>query len=175
MNKLIVTCLVFGSIFLISCLAIGSFYNTALSFNKTIEAQVINMQAKYNEYFTKVKEAAQVPTAQMAKLKEFYDEIVKSRSSEGAMFKFIAENNPNINQDTYVEIQRIIEASRSEIYDTQRVHIDTVREYNTYIATFPNNIINNLFHYTQKIATVLISDNVKDLFKENKDKVMEIF
>jgi hypothetical protein len=92
------------------------------------------------------------------------------------MFKWISESNPNINQETYVEIQRIIAAGRSEIYNIQKVHIDTVRQYNTSLITFPNSVVNDLFfRFKQKSPTVPIVSNVELIFESGKDQVMEVF
>jgi hypothetical protein len=161
---------------LLSVSGIVSFRNECVSFDKTITAQVSDMKAKHNEYFTKVKEAAQVPEHQLDKLKTFYDKIVAGRSAEGAMFKWISENNPSINQETFVELQRIIASGRSEIYNIQKIHIDTVREYNTYIVVFPNTLVNRLFfNFTSKEPTLPIASNVDEIFKTKEDKVIEIF
>lgn len=153
-----------------------SFRNDIVALDNTITAQVSDMKASYNTYFTKVKEAAQVPQEQMAQLKEFYDKVVTGRSTDGAMFKFIAESNPNIDQSTYVEIQRIIAAGRADIYDIQKVHIDTVREYNTRLVTWPNSSINDLFfHFISKEPTLPIASNVDLIFETKQDKPIEIF
>ena len=172
MLSLLAVLILIGSIVMFSIIG---FRNECVNFDKTIGAQVTDMKAKYNEYFLKVKESAQVPEAQMSKLKEFYDTLIKGRAADGAMMKWITESNIPINQDTYVEIQRIIASGRSEIYGIQKVHIDTVREYNTYIKIFPNNMINCLFDYTDKTATVPITENVDKIFTTGKDEVIKVF
>ena len=161
-----------GCLFAFSCV---DFKNQSVSFEQTIKAQVEDMGAKYNEYFTKVKEVAQVPKQQMSTLKEFYDTLVTGRKTNGEMMKWISESNPEINQDTFVELQRIISAGRESIYSIQKRHIDTVREYNTFINVFPNSFINGLFFkYTEKEPTVPISDMAKEVM-ETGDKVLEVF
>ena len=152
-----------------------SFRNEVISLTKTIEAQVTDMKAKYNEYFLKVKEAAQVPERQLEQLKEVYDKVVSGRATDGAMMKWIQENNPNIDQSTYVELQRIIASGRSDIYSIQKIHIDTVREYNTFITLFPNNLYNSFFKFKSFTPTVPIVENVDNIFKSGKDEVMKVF
>lgn len=152
------------------------FKNKNVVFNNTITAQVDDMKAKYNEYFLKVKECAKVPTEQMEKIKEIYDAIITGRKNGGEMFRFITENNIPINQDTYVEIQRIIASGRAEIYNIQKVHIDTVREYNSYIEVFPNNIINSMFfNFKRKEPTLPIAEKVSNIFETKVDQEVEIF
>jgi hypothetical protein len=155
--------------------SIVGFRNEGVAFQKTIAAQVTDMKAKYNEYFLKVREVAQVPKEQMEQLKSFYDKLITGRATDGAMFKFIAEQNPNIDQSTYVQIQRVIAAGRSEIYGVQRVHIDTVREYNTFITIFPNNMMAGLFNFQQIEATVPIADSVNTIFSTKVDQEINIF
>lgn len=178
-KKTIITLSVLGSITLIMLLTISgivSFRNECVSFDKTIVAQVSDMKAKYNEYFLKVKEAAQVPEHQLNKLKTFYDEIVKGRSAEGAMFKWISENNPSINQETFIELQRIIASGRAEIYNIQKIHIDTVREYNTYIIVFPNTLVNHIFfNFSSKEPTLPIISNVDKIFETKQDQILKVF
>lgn len=151
------------------------FKNDCVTFNKTIEAQVSDMKAKYNEYFLKVQEVSKVPTEQMAQLQKFYEIMIKGRETDGAMFKMITESNPSINQDTYVQIQRIIAAGRADIYQIQKTHIDTVREYNTFIAMFPNSIFAGFFGFKSVIPTVPVSDSVKTIFETGTDKEIELF
>lgn len=178
-KKSIIVLSILGAVALVLLLltsGIISFRNECVSFDKTIIAQVSDMKAKYNEYFLKVKEAAQVPEHQLEKLKEFYDKIVKGRSTEGAMFKWIAENNPSINQETFVELQRIIASGRAEIYNIQKIHIDTVREYNTYIVVFPNTLTNRIFfNFSLKEPTLPIISNVDEIFETKQDKILQVF
>lgn len=162
---------------LVGFASIIGFRNDCVSMQKTIDAQVTDMKAKYNEFFTKVKEVAQVPKEQMSQLKEFYDKLVTGRqSSAGEMMRWISESNPNIDQSTYVEIQRIIAAGRSEIYNIQKVHIDTVRAYNTALVTFPNTLINSIFfRFEERKATVPIASNVDTIFNTGVDQPMSVF
>ena len=156
--------------------SIVSFRNTMVEFDKRIDKQVIEMKASYNKYLLQVKEAAQVPDRQMAKLTALYDKLLQGRKAEGAMMKWITESNPSVNQDTFVQIQRIVEAGRGQIFSLQQVHIDTVREYNTLIAVFPNNIVNNIFlHRSSVTATIPLADGVQEIYKTNKDKEVTIF
>lgn len=170
---------IIGITILVLALIIGGtvlgFRNEAMSFNKTIAAQVQDMQAKYNEYFLKVREAAQVPANQMEALKDIYDKLISGRSADGAMMKWISESNVQIDQSTYVEIQRIISSGRAEIYNIQKVHIDTVREYNTYITLFPNNMVNGMFGYIEATPTVPIAGQVTDIFVTKVDKEIQVF
>jgi len=170
---------ILGATILLGLVTIGSiisFRNESVTFEKSITAQVSDMKANYNAYFLKVKESAQVPEHQMEQLKKFYDKIVSGRSAEGAMFKWISENNPQINQETFVELQRIIASGRSEIYNIQKVHIDTVREYNTFLTIFPNNFVNQVFfHFELKEPTLPIVSNVDEIFKTGQDKILQVF
>lgn len=151
------------------------FRNDAVTFQKTITAQISDMQAKYNEYFLKVKEAAQVPEEQMTRLKEFYDVLIQGRKQNTEMFRWIAEQNPEIKQETFIELQRIIASGRAEIYSIQKIHIDTVREYNTFLIIFPNNIVNNVFHFKTTNPTVPITENIREIFDSQKDKIIDVF
>jgi len=166
---------VVGFLILMGFFTFVGFKNQSVYFDKQISAQVENMEAKYNEYFLKVREIAKVPKEQMKQLKDLYQTLIEGRKSDGSMFKFISESNPEINQQTYVEIQRIISAGRADIYNIQKVHIDTVREYNTWILVFPNSIYAGFLNLKEKKPTVPLAENVSKIFESGVDREIEVF
>jgi hypothetical protein len=176
-SKILITIVIaIAMLALVAVANIISFNNAVVAFDNTITAQVSDMTANYNKYFNQVKESAQVPTQQIAKLKEIYELIISGRKSGNEMAKLIVEANLPIEQSTFIELQRIIVSGRNEIYMIQKIHIDTVREYNTYISIFPNNIINKTFmHKTKKTPTTPIISEVQEVFDSGKDKTVGVF
>jgi len=169
-------CIVVLAVLFFGVISIISMRNTVVVFEQQVDKQISEMKAKRNEYLTKVKESAQVPEKQMNKMTSLYDKLIQGRKSDGAMMKWITESNLNINQDTFVEIQRIVQAGRAEIFSIQQRHIDTIREYNTYIIVFPNNVVNSIFlHRSSMTPTVPLSDEVHEVYKTKTDKVVDIF
>jgi hypothetical protein len=111
----------------------GNFYENQLM---AISRNNENILAQYGQ---KVSEAAQVPSMQKDAIKELFQSANEARYGKDgskAMFQMLKEQNPNIEQATFVQLQRIIEAGRNEFTTNQTKLIDVRRSYETNLGTF---------------------------------------
>src|SRR3989344_623420 len=90
------------------------------------------------QYMQKVKETAQVPGMQRDDLIAVFTGANESRygkTGSAAVMQWIQEQNPNLDQATYVQIQRIIEAGRTEFRTAQTRLVDSKRAFRTQLGT----------------------------------------
>lgn len=91
------------------------------------------------QYMQRVKEAAQVPAMQRDDLIAVFTGANESRygkTGSAAVMQWIQEQNPNLDQATYVQIQRIIEAGREQFAKGQTRLVDAKRSYRTALGNF---------------------------------------
>lgn len=60
---------------------------------------------------------------------------------DGTLMKWIKESNPQFETSLYMKLANTIESKRGEFKNAQTELLDIVRDYNTYISVFPNNLI----------------------------------
>lgn len=63
----------------------------------------------------------------------------------------ISENYPNLKaNENFMQLQAQLEGTENRISTERKRFNDTVKEYNTYIRTFPRNLIANMFGFLPK-------------------------
>lgn len=114
-------------------------YNYGVRAEKAIEARYENLQNILGQYSLRVKEAAQVPGMQTQDLAELFTGALDARyggDGANAAMLWIQEQNPNLDQSTYLQIQRIIEGGRNKFENAQTEFLDVKREYETSLGLF---------------------------------------
>lgn len=109
-------------------------FNYGNEAERTIEAEYENLQNVLGQYSLKIKEAAQIPSLQTEDLATLFTGALDARyGSDGSQagFQWLKEQNPNLDQSTYVQIQRMIEAGRNKFENHQTKFLDTKRQYET--------------------------------------------
>jgi hypothetical protein len=126
----------------VGAVGIGSYvssYNFGNRSERAIEAGWENLQNILGQYSLKVKEAAQIPSMQTEDLAKLFTGSLEARygadGSQAAM-QWIREQNPLLDQSTYVKIQQIIEAGRNKFENEQTKFIDVKRVYETALGSF---------------------------------------
>lgn len=128
---------VVGILAVLGVTVIGSYvsnYNYGNEAEKTIVAEYENLHNVLGQYSVKVKEAAQIPSMQTEDLAKLFNGSIAARyGTDGsqATMQWLKEQNPNLDQSTYLQIQRIIEAGRDEFKNHQTKFIDSKRTYET--------------------------------------------
>jgi len=127
------------------------FSNDANRYEVQIKAKYTDNQNVYDNGWKKVKEMAQVPDMQVAGLKELYDSTMKGRYGAGgsqAMLQFIKEQNPNLDQGTYIKIQVAVEDFHNDFQSNQTQLISIKQSYEAYLtATTSGRFYNMIGHY----------------------------
>ena len=125
---------IFGSLAFVGITSYVSAYNYGNEAEKTIQAEYSNLSNVLGNYTTSIKEAAQIPAMQTEDLERLFTGSLEARygadGSQAAM-QWIREQNPNLDQSTYLQIQRMIEAGRNKFENHQTKFLDTKRVYET--------------------------------------------
>lgn len=97
-----------------------------------IKAEWENNENILAGYSQKIREAAQIPTMQRDDLVKIFTGTLGARygaNGSQASMQWIKEQNPNLDQKTYIKLQQIIEAGRDEFKNAQTKLIDKKRQY----------------------------------------------
>lgn len=116
-----------------------SYYNVGARSENAIKAQYENMENILAQYGTKIKEAAQIPNMQVDGLRKLFSGALESRYGKNgsqATMQWIKEQNPNLDQTTYLKLQQLIEAGRNKFENAQTRFIDAKRSYKTNLDLF---------------------------------------
>lgn len=118
--------------------AIISVYVTTYNYGNRAENKIVaeytNMENILAQYSLQIGEAAQVPGMQTADLVSIFTGTLEARyGADGsqAAFQWLQEQNPQLDQSTYVRIQTLIEGGRNRFENSQTRFIDTKRVYQT--------------------------------------------
>ena len=145
-----------------------------------IKAQFDQNKNNYDNYFKKLKEAAQVPDMYTKDLKEVYTAAISGRyGSNGsqATFQWLKEHNPNVDASLYKKIQQIIEAGRDNFEANQKMLVDKKRVYETTLNQFPGGLVAKLLGFPKidlskfKIVT---SDHTEEAFTKGKSDPIKL-
>lgn len=131
-------------------LTVLGYYNTAVQMETTITAQYEQNKNNYTKMFNSVKEAAQVPDMYIEGLKTVYDSAIRGRyGADGAkaMFTWIKEQNPQVDNTLFVKLQTMIEANRNDFEANQKTLIDKKQIYEVYYKQMPRGFVLQLLGF----------------------------
>jgi hypothetical protein len=131
---LIVLVAIFSAVAFVGVTSYVSAYNYGNEAEKSIKAEYANLSNVLGNYTTSIKEAGQIPAMQTEDLERLFTGSLEARygadGSQAAM-QWIREQNPNLDQSTYLKIQQMIEAGRNKFENHQQRFLDTLRVYET--------------------------------------------
>lgn len=108
--------------------------NMGARMENTIKAEYEDMQNILGQYAPKIRDALGVTELQTDAVLKVFTGANESRYGKGgsnATFQWIKEQNPNLDQTTFVKVQQLIEAGRNKFENAQTKFIDTKRAYRT--------------------------------------------
>lgn len=125
---------------LLSLLSYAAARNTGNASEQAIAAIYENNEQVLAQYGQKLQEAAQVPAMAREDLRSVFRDAMAGRygadGGAGAIIKVVQEQNPNLDQSMYVQIQRIVEAGRDDFRMEQQRLVDAKRTYRTALGSF---------------------------------------
>lgn len=162
--------------------------NTAQAFEVDIPAQYTDTQNVYDNGWKKVVEIAQVPEMQTTQIKDVYAGVMTGRygpNGSQALLQLITEQNPNINQETYLKIQRTVESFHDSFEASQRMLIARKQEYGKFVTSTNASIFYNwIGHYphirigipvgTPDDYQIVTSDKTQTDFKNHKAGALDL-
>jgi len=139
------------------------FYNTCVRMENGLVAQYDQDKNNYSNYFSTLKEMAQVPSMYTDDLKKVYDGAIQSRyGADGskALVQFIKEHNPNFDSKMYERIQLQIQSGRQSFEADQKSLIARQQAYRDQYETGMGAMFSGFFGFpTDKIKNIGIVTN----------------
>jgi hypothetical protein len=136
---LVVVLAIIVSIIAVCGVSYISAYNAGNEAEKSISATFENNKVVLATYSQKVVEAAQVPDMMRDDLVKVAKTAMEARYGEEgskAIFQAIKEQNPQVSEKLYIQLQQIIISGRSEFQTNQTRLLDQKRSYETQLGSF---------------------------------------
>lgn len=157
------------------------FSNTANGFEVDIKAKYTDNKNVYDNGWKKVQEVAQVPALQTQALLDLYQGTMQGRyGADGsrALLQFITEQNPNLDQTTFLKIQQDIESFRNEFQSNQTQLVSRKQAYERFLtATTSGRFYNFLGGYPRIDMTafdIVTSEKTETDFKSKKAEPIQL-
>lgn len=150
--------------------------NVAVSLEEEVKAQHTANKSNYDNMWKSFVEAAQVTDKQAEQFKEVYEGMIASRfnGDEDLLFKMVQEQNPQLSQEVYTQLQNLIVSGRKDFDNNQKKIADIIREYNTYIRK--HFIMNAVFSFPVLDSEdfIVTSARTDGAFDSNQDDVIDL-
>lgn len=171
--------MIFITISIIMILFVGgnilSHRNKMVALEERINAQYSSNKSSYDNMWKKFKEATQVTDLQAEKMKEVYKDLITGRYNDSKLlFKMVQEQNPQLDQSVFVNLQNEIISGRNAFNNNQKQMSDIIREYNTYVRK--KFITATLLNYRVKDINqfIITSDRTQKAFDTKKDDEIKL-
>lgn len=157
------------------------FSNTANAFEVDIKAKYTDNRNVYDNGWKKVKEVAQVPELQTKALQEVYKTTMEGRygpNGSQALLQFIHEQNPQLDQTTFLKIQQDIEAFRTEFASNQTALVSRKQAYERFLMATTSGRFYNSFAGYPKIDLnkfdIVTSEKTEQDFERKKAEPLNL-
>lgn len=151
-NGILVALALFGAFALVGGCAGVSTYNGLTGQEKGVTATWRDSAVQYDTFWKKVKEVAQVPESYKDAFKDVIVASTEGRyKDKDPAFLMITEANPTLDPSMYIQVQRVIEAGRTDFAQTQRTLVDRQRAFDTALSTFPNNMLAGMLGFPHEV------------------------
>jgi hypothetical protein len=156
------------------------FYNYGNQAENVIRAEYTNMENILAQYGLQIGEAAQIPAMQADDLTRIFTNTLDARyGSDGsqAAFQWLQEQNPQLDQSTYREIQTLITAGRNRFENAQTRFIDTKRVYETNLGYLWSGFWLRFTGYPKinlDDYTIITSSRARDAFDTGIDQGIQL-
>lgn len=167
---------IFVLVLIIGALSLLGSRAEAVKLDELTKAQITTNQSNFDNMWKSFVEASQVTDKQATAFKEVYEDMITGRyeGDEDVLFKMVQEQNPQLNQDVYTQLQNLIIAGRKEFDNNQKKLADIIREYNTHIRN--HFIMNAIFRFPELNSQdfIVTSDRTENAFESGKDDAIDL-
>jgi len=173
-----------GSVIFIGItLALGyvGFSNEANGFETDIKAKYTDNKNVYDNGWKRVKELAQVPVLQTEALQKLYDGTMRGRygaNGSQALLQFITEQNPALEQSTFIKIQQNIESFRLEFQANQTRLVSIKQAYERFLTATTSGRFYNMFggypHIDLTLYDIVTSERTEEDFKTKRAEPLKL-
>lgn len=115
---------------------------------------------------------------QVAALQSIYDRIMKGRENGSLLVKFVQEQNPTLDQSTYLKLMRLVEDFHNEFQANQTQLVSVKQSYEAYLtATTGGRLYNTYGGYPHIDLTkydIVTSDKTQRDFANKKANELKL-
>lgn len=117
-----------------------SYKNDEVRLKNEFQAQSQKIEAVHDNMWKVIQQKAGVTREYAAQFDSIYSHIMDARydNSDGVLFNWIKESNPNFSVSLYQDLSITIEVQRKQFLSAQERIIDVAREHNTLLETIPS-------------------------------------
>lgn len=152
-----------------------NYHNREVSLRNLAEAQRGNIENVADKMWKVIQQKAQVSDQYRKSFKEIYPALIEGRysSGDGALMKWIKEDNPRFDISLYKDLMNSIEVERQAFSNEQTRMLDIIREHKTLCQQFPGNLF---LSDKQDIAYhVISSTHTHEVMRTGVDDDIDLF
>jgi hypothetical protein len=168
--------LVIGIVGLLVGSWIASTNNEEVRLRNAIIAKQQDSVNEYDALWKKINQAVQVTDAHRKALLEVLTAYVDARggSSQGGVVKWIHEAVPDVDPDTFRNLQNIIAGSRDTFAMRQRELLSLKAKHDTLLQSFPSGALLGMLGREEIEITIVTSTKAKETFEKGVDDDVDL-
>jgi hypothetical protein len=152
-----------------------NYSNREIMLRNQITTKQQDNQSEYDNMWKKISQVAQVTEKERQSLMDIFVQYANARTndSNNLVMTWVKESIPNVNSDTYRNLQNIIISSRDSWTMRQKELLDYKREHDNLRMMFPGSLF--LAGREEIKVTIVTSSRTQETFKTGNDDNVEIF
>jgi hypothetical protein len=151
-------------------------HNEEVRLRNAIAAKQRDNVSEYDALWKKIAQAAQVTDAHRKALLEVLTAYAEARGggSDGGIITWIHESVPDVDPETFRNLQNIIAGSRDSFAMRQRELLALAAEHDTLLDAFPSGAVLAMLGRERIDVTVVTSTQAQKTFEQGVDDAVEL-